>query len=91
MFSIEIEIPDTVPILFCTQAELPAGWDAAMPSKASKDLGTKWAKSKKSAAISLPSAVVPKERNYLINPLHSDFGQIRFKEPESFVFDPRLK
>ena len=91
MVSIEIEIPDTVAILVYTQAELPVGWDAAMPSKASKDLGTKWAKSKKSAAISVPSAVVPKERNYLINPLHGDFGQIRFNEPDSFVFDPRLK
>jgi RES domain-containing protein len=91
MVSIEIEIPDTVAILVYTQAELPAGWDAAMPSKASKDLGTKWAKSKKSAAISVPSAVVPKERNYLINPLHGDFSQIRFNEPDSFVFDPRLK
>ena len=60
MVSIEIEIPDTVAILVYTYAELPGGWDAAMPSKASKDLGTKWAKSKKSAAISVPSAVVPK-------------------------------
>jgi RES domain-containing protein len=54
-------------------------------------LGTKWAKSKKSAAISVPSAVVPKVGNYLINPLNRDFGQIRFDEPDSFVFDPRLK
>ena len=91
MVSIEIEIPDTVAILVYTQAELPVCWDAPMPSKASKDLGTKWAKSKKSAAISVPSAVVPKVGNYLINPLNRDFGQIRFNEPDSFVFDPRLK
>ncbi len=91
MVSIEIEIPDTVAIPNYASADLPAGWDAAMPSRASEDFGTKWAKSKKSVVVSVPSAVVRKERNYLINPLHPEFKMIHFSAPERFVFDPRLK
>jgi RES domain-containing protein len=91
MVSIEINIPGTIVIPAYSALDLPVGWDAAMPSRASKDFGTKWAKSKKSAAISVPSAVVPKERNYLINPLHPDFIKIRFRTPEPFVFDPLIE
>jgi RES domain-containing protein len=71
--------------------DLPADWNAPVPSSITKDLGSTWAKLKTSLAISVPSAVVPDERNYLINPLHPDFVQLRFSAPKPFVFDPRLK
>ena len=91
MVSIEIEIPHAITIPNHEIADLPDGWDAAMPGRASQNFGTKWARSRKSVAISVPSAIVPRERNYLINPLHPDFKKIRFSAPEPFVFDPRLK
>jgi RES domain-containing protein len=40
---------------------------------------------------SVPSFVVPSERNYLLNPNHSAFAGILFGPPEPFRFDPRLK
>jgi RES domain-containing protein len=40
--------------------------------------------------IEVPSAVIPRERTYLLNPRHADFVRIRFLAPESFRFDPRL-
>jgi RES domain-containing protein len=61
------------------------------PPASTKDFGTKWAKLNASLAISGPSAVVPDERNYLVNPLHPDFALIRFRPPKPFVFDRRLK
>jgi RES domain-containing protein len=91
MVSIAAEIPDRMPIPAYTEADVPMDWNAPVPPALTKDLGTTWAKLKTSLAISVPSAIVPDERNYLVNPLHPDFPLIRFSPPKPFVFDPRLK
>jgi RES domain-containing protein len=39
----------------------------------------------------VPSAVVPLEVNYLLNPAHRDFRRIRVATPQPFAFDPRLR
>ena len=41
-------------------------------------------------ALAVPSAVVPQELNYLLNPEHRDFQRINWHEPQNFVFDRRL-
>jgi hypothetical protein len=56
-----------------------------------KDLGMSWVKSGTTAVLSVPSVVVPNERNYLLNPAHPDFSKIRFFAPKPFVFDRRLR
>jgi RES domain-containing protein len=91
MVVIAAEIPDNLPIPAYTENDLPFDWNAAVPPSPTKDLGSVWAKVGSSLAISVPSAVVPDERNYLVNPLHSDFSKIKFSAPKPFVFDPRLK
>jgi RES domain-containing protein len=55
------------------------------------ELGTRWARDLKSSVLAVPSAVIPQELNYLLNPLHSDFKRIRVGNPEAFRFDPRVK
>jgi RES domain-containing protein len=40
--------------------------------------------------IQCPSAVVPLEQNYLLNPLHPDFERIRLAEVTDIDFDRRL-
>jgi len=32
-----------------------------------------------------PSAVIPRERNYIINPAHPNFAQLRFATPEQLL------
>ena len=49
-----------------------------------------WLKSGRSAVLSMPSAVVPAERNYLLNPGHPDFARIVMGEPEALDTDFRL-
>jgi RES domain-containing protein len=34
--------------------------------------------------------VIPRERNYILNPAHTDFARIQFSSPEPFYFDDRL-
>ena len=69
---------------------LPADW-RVMPAPASTGaLGSRWARRAKTLVLEVPSVIVPSEFNYLVNPLHPDFGAIVLGKPRPFTFDPRL-
>jgi RES domain-containing protein len=38
----------------------------------------------------VPSVIIPREMNYLISPVHPQFGRLVWGEPQPFRFDPRL-
>jgi len=54
------------------------------------EIGDDWIASRKSAVLKVPSAVVPSEWNYLLNPRHPQFAKIKIELEEPFKFDPRL-
>jgi RES domain-containing protein len=89
--SISIEIPDDLAITSLSVADLPPGWDSNPSPDATAEIGTDWAKRLSTAVLSVPSAVIPRERNYMLNPAHPDFARIRFASPEPFYFDDRLR
>jgi RES domain-containing protein len=86
-----IELPRDIAITMIGLGDLPPGWDAHEPITATRDLGTNWANRLSTAVLNVPSAVIPKERNYLLNPAHPDIARIRFSDPEPFYFDAPLK
>jgi RES domain-containing protein len=88
--SISIEIPDDLGLMSMEVADLPAGWDANPSIDATRDIGSSWAMSQSTPVFSVPSAVIPRERNYILNPAHPDFARIHFSSPEPFYFDDRL-
>jgi RES domain-containing protein len=45
---------------------------------------------RKSLMVQCPSAIVQKENNYLINPLHPDFKKLQWNTVTDFYFDERL-
>lgn len=63
-----IELPGDIAIAMIGLGDLPPGWDAHEPITATRDLGTNWANRLSAAVLNVPSAVIPKERNYLLNP-----------------------
>lgn len=69
---------------------VPEDWRHFPRSIATQGFGAKWGKEKRSVVLRVPSAVVPGEFNYLLNPAHPDFKQVKIGKPESFSFDPRL-
>jgi RES domain-containing protein len=69
---------------------LPAGWKTLEPGRASQAIGDKWATSFRSAVLAVPSVVTPGEWNYLLNPSHPAFPDIRQGSPRPFAPDPRL-
>jgi len=85
-----IEIPDTIAADDAPRGSLPKGWRDYPPPRALADLGTQWAKSGKSLLLRVPSAVVEREYNILINPLHSDMKKVKLQRVDAFEFDKRL-
>jgi RES domain-containing protein len=87
----EIHIPAVVIVEFVSEQDLPTDWRSLSPSPTTQEIGRRWAVELGTAVLSVPSAIVPIERNYVLNPRHPDFGQIEFLPSTPFRFDPRLK
>jgi RES domain-containing protein len=69
---------------------LPANWRIYPAPSKLQLIGNMWIAAKTSAVLEVPSVLVETESNYLINPLHPDFGSLVIDPPEPFDFDPRL-
>lgn len=90
LVAIAAEIPDTVRVRRIEEATLPRGWRRHPAPEALGRLGAEWLGKRDTVALSVPSAVVPSERNVLLNPAHPDFRKVRVGAPEAFSLDPRL-
>jgi RES domain-containing protein len=71
-------------------ARLPGNWRAGVSSAALRRIGDRWAKEGTSAVLEVPSAIIPAEHNFLLNPRHPDFAKLGIGEPVRFEFDRRL-
>lgn len=83
-------LPKAVKIERLTPGQLPAEWRTLAARDLTQAVGDEWLKRKSSAVLAVPSAVIPTETNYLINPLHPAFGQIEIGAPQDFFTDQRL-
>jgi RES domain-containing protein len=83
-----IQIPDGIAIRHCRRP--PANWRAEPPAEASMRYGSRWLRSGRTAVLEVPSAIVPSERNYLLNPAHADFARLRVSNALPFLFDPGM-
>lgn len=84
-----VEIPEDM-ALELRDEDLPDDWRAMPASDGARRIGDAWAESHASVALSVPSAIVPIERNWLLNPSHPDFGRLNISEQETFRFDARM-
>jgi RES domain-containing protein len=85
------EAPDDLVTLVAEDASiLPSDWRSYPGPSFLKDLGSTWVRSGRTAVLAVPSVVIPRERNYLLNPAHPDFAKILLREPEPFSFDSRM-
>ena len=85
------DIPEDMGIERIADDNLPEGWSTLSPREqvTTKRLGDAWVARQGSAVLSVPSVILG-ERNYVLNPVHSDFVRIEFAQPETFRFDLRL-
>ncbi|MEJ2218347.1 MAG: RES family NAD+ phosphorylase [Gemmatimonadota bacterium] len=69
---------------------LPSGWNQNPPHPSTQRIGDDWLDRKESAILKVPSALVPEEYNYLLNPAHSEFGRIEIGTPREISIDSRF-
>ncbi|MEX0781109.1 MAG: RES family NAD+ phosphorylase [Dehalococcoidia bacterium] len=88
---IAVGLPDDL-VESVSLSSLPRFWreTGSDALAATRSLGDQWLMDRRSAALSVPSAIVPAERNFLLNPEHVDFPSLLLDQAASFDLDPRL-
>ncbi len=89
-YYVEIEIPDDIEILELSIDELPEHWDSKPPLLETQFIGDDFVSQKNAAVLKVPSAIVPPEFNYLINPNHPNASKIRVISTQRLQLDNRL-
>lgn len=90
MVRIQITVPLSVSIERVKVESLPKNWRAYPASESLQKIGSSWAAEKRSLLLQVPSAVIPEEYNYLVNPEHPEFKELKAERPQRFKFDSRL-
>ena len=70
--------------------DLPANWRTYPAPVSLEKIGDDWARTRASAVLRVPSAVIEREANYLLNPEHADFRLVKISRGKRFELDFRL-
>ena len=89
-FLVRIDIPDDI---WASRQMLrrppPVGWNAIPEGMVSRNEGSAWLKSARTALLAVPSVIIGEEDNVL-NPAHADRARIVATKVRRFVYDPRV-
>lgn len=70
--------------------DLSEGWDTFPHPPETQEVGMRWLREGRSAALRVPSAVVPRATNVLINPAHPDAAGFAASAAAAFDWGRRL-
>jgi RES domain-containing protein len=76
-----LEIPENI---------LPDNWNEYPEQHIVKQIGNSFLQRNEHLLLKVPSALVPEEFNYLLNPLHPKAGKVKIIKKTPFNFDARL-
>lgn len=82
-------VPDGVAVETLNAGKLPPNWIDNV--EVTREIGSVWLRSQRSALLRVPSALVPATFNFLVDPLHTDTGRLRIESLYEYPFDPRIK
>lgn len=89
--TILVAIPDDLEIEALKIPDLDPRWRQYSHYPYTQKLGDEWIRRASAAVLKVPSAIIPEEHNYIINPLHENFSRIQYLGNEPFSFDERIK
>jgi RES domain-containing protein len=87
---ISISVPDTAGILKLANTDLPQDWRSNPPSDITQKIGDRFVVEAKYPILQVPSAVVPGDFNFLVNPGHPQVKGVTIVHVEPFEFDSRF-
>ena len=85
-----IYLPDLLPHRRVELVDLSEDWNRTSDMSNCQRIGSSWYTEHQSPVLWVPSAVVPMERNLVVNAEHPGSEAIRLIHVEAFYFDPRL-
>jgi RES domain-containing protein len=80
-------VPDDVPIL--EVRDLPGNWQDVLAYPSLQRIGLDWLRAMEYPILKVPSAIIPVEYNYLINPDYPNFN-LQPEQILKFRFDDRM-
>lgn len=89
-FMATIELKNNSKIQTVDIDNLDANWNSNPLVKATQFIGDRFVNTNEYLALKVPSATVPGDFNYLLNPAHPDFKSVKIIKTEAFEFDSRL-
>ncbi len=88
--AVPADLPPKLKLATISPTDLPADWFNDPAPAQLQQLGSDWLRGLSTLALAVPSALVPQEFNYLLNPRHPDFARLSIGTAQAFPFDPRL-
>lgn len=85
---LKLSIPDNAKMIVVPESTLKRLWENDVAY--TQWMGNEILKANEALVIKVPSAIVPEENNYLLNPRHSDYKKIKINDSAGFNFDKRL-
>jgi RES domain-containing protein len=90
LVAIEISIPDDLRIKAIPVSKFPRTWRKYPTPRSLQKLGDSWLDGVYTCVLRVPSAVIPTESNFLLNPKHADMLRIKVVRKFDFRFDSRV-
>ena len=87
---LSIDIPDNILVEVLDLNKLSIDWNVFPCTFETPLLGDDFIKRNEACVLKVPSAVVKGDFNFLINPYHIDFYEIKITEQVGFPFDKRI-
>ncbi|MEP0270439.1 RES family NAD+ phosphorylase [Ekhidna sp.] len=87
LYCVELEFPDHLSVE--TIKKVPKTWNTFPFNSSTVDIGREFIQSEK-LCLKVPSAIISSEYNYLLNPMHDDYMQIKFIDARPMILDQRL-
>ena len=89
-FLVSLSIPDTTNLLKIAETDMPKDWRSNPHSSSTQKIGDQFISESKYLVLQVPSAIVPGDYNFLVNPNHIKIKEVRIVNAEPFEFDSRF-
>lgn len=88
-YLLSIEIPDSKEITEISHKKIKENWHQEF--EYTQWIGDQFIQNNQALVLKVPSAIVPQENNFLLNPLHTGFKKVKIISSELLELDKRLK
>jgi len=89
LVAIRAFFPDNTNIKAVDIDSLPTDWQQETAYPSLQNIGKQWLLSNQTPVLKVPSAIIPVEFNYILNPQHPDLKLV-LDPPMEFTFDNRM-